>query len=285
MNNKYKGIGFIILSAFGFALMSVFVKLSGDIPVMQKVLFRNGVSMIIGFGMIVTHTSQKRIELNDYKWLILRSSFGTIGMVLFFFSISELVLSDANMINKLSTFFLIGFSAIFLKESIKRYQIIAIIVAFIGTLFIIKPVFDVEIIPYLAAVFAAIFAGAAYTTLRYLGNKVEYYKVVFFFSSFSSVVLLPFVLFNYEAMDTKQVVYLLLGGIFATVGQFGVTLAYKYAPANEISIFNYFNVLFAALFSVLIFSEFPDIYSLIGYVIVFGASYYMFIKKAKLLVD
>jgi drug/metabolite transporter (DMT)-like permease len=215
------------------------------------------------------------------KYLIWRSLFGTIGMVLFFYSIDRLVISDANMLNKLSTFFLIMFSAIFLKERAKRYQILAIIVAFVGTLLIIKPAFDLDFVPYLSSVVAAMFAGAAYTMLRVLGNKESTYTVVLFFSMFSVFFLLPIVLLSYEPMSLYQVLYLLMAGLFATVGQFGITLAYKYAKASEISIFNYFNVLFAGILGWIFFAEYPDMVSLVGYILIFGASYYIYVQNKK----
>ena len=200
-------------------------------------------------------------------------------MVLFYFSITRLDLGDANMLNKLSTFFLIMFSALFLKEKVKRYQVIAIVVAFMGSLFIIKPSFDLVALPYMTSILSAAFAGAAYTLLRALGQKEEYYTVVLYFSSFSVIVLLPFVIYYYTPMSLEHTIYLLLAGVFATVGQFATTLAYKFAPAKEISIFNYTNVVFAAIISIVMFSATPDIYSLIGYVVIFGAAYYVFKTK------
>jgi len=276
-----KGAIFLVFSALGFAFMSIFVKLAGDLPATQKVLFRNVISVGLAFYMVRRNGLSLFGKKEHRQYLILRSLFGTIGMVLFFYSIDRLVISDANMLNKLSTFFLIMFSAFFLKEHTRRYQVIAIVVAFIGTLFIIKPAFNVELIPYLTSVAAAMFAGAAYTMLRVLGNKESTYTVVLFFSSFSVLFLLPFVVFAYVAMSPIQVLYLLLAGLFATVGQFGITLAYKYAKASDISIFNYFNVLFAGILGWLFFSEVPDLVSLFGYVLIFSASYYIFRQNKK----
>ncbi len=81
-------------------------------------------------------------------------------------------------------------------------------------------------------------------------------------------------------MTTTQLIYLLLSGVFATVGQFGITIAYQFAPAKDISIFFYATVLFSAIISLIIFQEYPDIFSYIGYIVIFSASYYMF-QKAK----
>ena len=83
-------------------------------------------------------------------------------------------------------------------------------------------------------------------------------------------------------MTITQLIYLILAGVFASIGQFGITLAYKYAPAKEISIIDYSNIIFSAIISIVVFSAIPDIFSIIGYIIIFGASYYMFLYNKKL---
>ena len=55
LSDRNKGIVFIILSAFGFAMMSAFIKLSGDLPSIQKTFFRNLVSCIIAFTLILKY--------------------------------------------------------------------------------------------------------------------------------------------------------------------------------------------------------------------------------------
>ena len=100
-------------------------------------------------------------------------------------------------------------------------------------MFIIKPQFNFDIIPSLIGVCGAICAAAAYTYLRVLGSKEKYYTIVFYFSFFSTMVILPFMLMVYKEMTLAQLLYLILAGIFASVGQFGITIAYKYAKAKE----------------------------------------------------
>lgn len=282
LSNRTKGVLFIIMSAFGFAMMSAFVKLSGDLPSFQKTFFRNITSCIIAFILIIVNKESFFGRLENQKTLILRSVFGTLGIVFNFYSIDKLVLSDANMLNKLSPFFVIIFSALFLKEKINIKQGLAIIVAFIGALFIIKPQFNFDIIPSLIGVLGAICAAAAYTCLRALGGKEKYYTIVFYFSFFSTVAILPFMLIVYKEMSMLQFIYLILAGIFASIGQFGITIAYKYAKAKEISIFDYSNILFSAIISIVLFNVIPDYLSVIGYIIIFVVSLYMFLYNKKL---
>lgn len=279
MTNRNKGIMLLLLSAFGFSMMAALVKLSGDVPTIQKTFFRNFVSAIIAFGFVKYYGERLFGKRENQKLLLLRSSLGAAGIVLFFYAIDHLVLSDADMLNKLSPFLTIIFASIFLKEKARMFQITAIIIAFIGTMFIIKPAFSYETIPYIAGLLSAVFAAGAYTVLRVLGTKEKFYTVVFYFSFFTTMILLPFVIAFYEPMSMKQWVYLLGAGFFATIGQFGITIAYKFAPAKEISIFFYSTVVYSALISIFLFGQIPDMWSIIGYIIIFAASLYMFLKN------
>lgn len=281
MNNITKGILLMIISSFGFAMMTLFVKLAGELPAIQKTFFRNVISAIIAFGFVMYHKESLFGKRENQKLLLWRSIFGTLGIVFLFYAIDHLVLSDADMLNKMSPFLVIIFSAIFLKERVKPFQMITIVVAFIGMLFIIKPSFSVDVVPYLVGLLSAVFAAAAYAFLRVLGNREKFYTVVFYFSFFSTVVLLPFLILFYEPMTGQQLAYLLLAGLFATVGQFGITLAYKFAPARDISIFSYSTVIFTTIFSFVLFSQGPDLYSIIGYVIILSAMTFMFFMGRK----
>ncbi|WP_173917056.1 DMT family transporter [Halobacillus sp. Marseille-Q1614] len=281
MSNRNKGIILLLISAFGFSMMAGFVKLSGDVPTVQKTLFRNAVSAVIAFILVIYHKERLFGKKENQGLLLSRSALGTVGMVLFFYAIDHLVLSDADMLNKLSPFLLIIFSAIFLKEKARPYQVISIIIAFIGTLFIIKPQFSIDLVPYLAGFFSAVFAAGAYTLLRVLGDKEKFYTIVFYFSFFTTVSLTPFTIAFYEPMSSSQWIYLLSAGAFATIGQFGLTMAYKFAPAREISIFFYSTVVYSALISIFLFGQVPDWLSIVGYFTIFGASLYMFIRNNK----
>lgn len=279
MNQKYKGILYIVLSAFSFAFMNAFVRLAGDLPSIQKSFFRNLVALI--FAAIVLKRSKIGFSYKkeNLKPLILRSTFGTLGILCNFYAIDKLVLADASMLNKMSPFFAILFSYLLLKEKIDWVQAISVAGAFVGSLFIIKPSFhNVELIPALAGFAGGMAAGAAYTFVRILGQRGEKGAfIVFFFSSFSCVTTLPFLIFQYHAMSLTQVIYLLLAGLAAAGGQFAITAAYCYAPAKEISIYDYSQIIFSAILGFFLFGQIPDFYSDLGYVIICGMAIFMFL--------
>ena len=95
-----KGIICIILAAFFFSLMSVFVKLSGDVPTMQKSLFRNLIAAVIAFVTLAGTPEKFSIRRDCIGGLLLRSLFGTIGILCNFWAIDHMIISDANMLNR-----------------------------------------------------------------------------------------------------------------------------------------------------------------------------------------
>ena len=282
-NNILKGIFCIIIAGFGFALMSLFVKLSGDLPSIQKGFFRNIIAVFISSIPLIKHWRVINIPRNNTGWLVLisRSVFGTIGLVLNFYAISHISLADSSIIQKLSPFIIIILSYIFFKEEMTRFQVFLIIIAFIGITLIIKPSGNNIIsMGALAALLGALCAGIAYTCVRYLGtHNISGEFIIFFFSSLSSLMLLPYLILDYRTMTYYQLSMLLLAGISATIGQYGVTFAYKFAAAKNISVFDYSQVLFSGIFGYMFFGEFPDFQSLIGYIIVISVGIVLVLRS------
>ena len=278
MNSKTKGIIFIVLSAFSFALMNVFVRLAGDLPSVQKSFFRNLVAFFIALIMIIRSGDGFKIEKGNMPYMILRATFGTIGILCNFYAVDHLVLSDASMLNKMSPFFVILFSFLLLKEKLKPAQAVAILVAFAGSLFIIKPTFsNMEMIPSVIALCGGVCAGIAYAMVRLLGQRGQKgSSVVLFFSGFSCVVTLPYLIFHYHPMTGVQILTLLGAGLAAAGGQFGITAAYYHAPAKEISIYDYSQIIFSAVLGFFLFGQVPDKYSVLGYVIILAMAVWMF---------
>lgn len=285
MSRKTKGIIYIIMAAFCFSAMNTFVKLSGDLPPIQKSFFRNAIAFWIALFILIRTQEKFKLNVKNLPFLIYRSIFGTVGIICNFYAVDHLLLSDASMLNKLSPFFAVLASFFILKERVSFVQIISIIIAFIGSLFIIKPSFSAfsSTYPALIGLLGGACAGIAYTFVRYLGNRGERGAfIVMFFSGFSCLSVLPFFIFDFHPMTPIQVFYLLMAGISASGGQFAITNAYFNAPAKEISIFDYSQVIFAALLGLVLFAQFPDVYSIIGYILICGISIITFLRNKKL---
>ena len=194
----------------------------------------------------------------------------------------RLVLADASMLNKMSPFFAVIFAIFLLKEKPNRFQALSIITAFIGVLFIVKPTGNMNLVPALIGLMGGLGAGLAYTYVRSLGQQgIAGPFIVFFFSAFSCVVLLPFLIFDFHPMTWVQLGTLLLAGLSAAGGQFTITAAYCYAPAREISVFDYFQIPFSALLGFIVFGQIPDWLSWVGYAIICGTAIAMFLRTTR----
>lgn len=281
------GILFVIIDSLGFSLMALNVRLAGDLPVMQKAFFRNAIAAAIALIALARTPEKFHIKKGNGKNLFFRALFGTLGLIMNFWAIGHLGLADANILNKMSPFFAILASIIILNEIPGRFDITAILISFIGALFIIKPTAGIASLPSLVGLCSGLCAGIAYTFVRKLGNEGERGPVIVaYFSVFSCIVCIPQMIIDFHPMSGKQWICLILAGVFAAIGQFAVTTAYRLAPAREISVFDYSQVCFASIWGFMFFDELPDRLSVIGYVIIVSISvikwyYNVIYKKAK----
>lgn len=278
---KTRGILFIIGAAFCFAVMGAFIRLSGDLPTVQKAFFRNLISALITLAVVLKSREHISLDIHKVPLLIARSTAGTLGLLCNFYAVDHLQLADASMFNKLSPFFTIIASIVILREKAKPYQIWAIAIAFAGAIVVLKPSASIISNPAsLIAISGAAFAGMAYTLVRKLGNEgVPGPVIILFFSTFSCLVTIPFMIYSFTPMTGAQLGLLILTGVAGAGGQFCVTGAYTNAPAKEISVFDYTQIVFSALLGFFIFGQTESVTSYIGYTIIIGAAIYMFIRN------
>ncbi|MGN0141833.1 MAG: DMT family transporter [Roseburia sp.] len=273
MKQKQQGILFIIMAGFFFALMTFFVRLSGDLPTMEKAFFRNAVAAVVSVVMLARSGEGFHIKRTSWPSLFMRSFCGTLGLICNFYAVDRLNIADANILNKLSPFFAIIMSYFVLKEKANKVEWACVFAAFAGALFVIKPSFQMEFVYALIGVLGGFGAGVAYTFVRKLGKQGERGPVIVMcFSVFSCLVTLPFLILQFQPMTGQQFLYLMLAGAAATGGQLSITAAYTRAPAKEISVFDYTQVLFAALLGFLFLDQVPDWMSVAGYVIIIGSA-------------
>lgn len=279
MKSRNKGILCIIMAAFFFSLMNTFVRLSGELPSIQKSFFRNLVSFFFAFIILKKNHVHFSGKKENVKYLLARSVFGTLGILCNFYAVDHLVLADASMLNKMSPFFAVIFSIWILGEKVKPAQAFAVIGAFVGSLFIIKPnIWGMELGYALIGLLGGMGAGIAYTFVRKLGKNGEKGPfIVLFFSGFSCLVTLPYLLFFYFPMSLQQTAMLLFAGLSAAGGQFSITAAYCHAPAREISVYDYSQIIFSAVLGFCFFGQIPDKYSILGYVVICSMAVFMYI--------
>ena len=241
---------------------------------MEKAFFRNAVAIVVSLFMLVRTKEKISIKKGCGGDIFLRCLFGTSGLIANFYAIDRLNIADANMLNKLSPFFAILISIPILKEKPKKIDIAAVIIAFLGAMLIVRPSGNnMQLVPALLGLYGGFGAGTAYVFVRRLGMKGERTPIIVLcFSVFSTLVTIPFIAMDFVVLQPWQLLCLVMAGLSATVGQFGITSAYKFAPAKEISVFDYTQVIFAAILGMLFLGEVPTILSFIGYAVIIGVA-------------
>ena len=293
LSGRAKGIIAIIVSAFGFSLMALFVRLcddcGGPVSAFQKGFFRN----LVAFAIVAavwwrgreggSETRDGRRETKDVLslkskvLLVLRATLGTAGIFAHFYALSHITIAEGLTLNKTAPFFTVLFAWLFLGERANRRQLLTLALAFLGVVLIAKPGFaGASAFPLAIGLLSGVCAGGAYACVRGLRrHSVPPTFIILFFSAFSCLASLPFMAAGFDPMTGRQVLVLLGAGAGAALGQFGITLAYGYAAPKDIAVFDYSGILFAAAFGLLFFAQVPDLLSVAGFLAILLASFFL----------
>ena len=152
-----------------------------------------------------------------------------------------------------------------------------LLLAFLGVVLIAKPGFaGAAAFPLAMGLLGGVCAGGAYACVRGLRRQdVDPALIILFFSAFSCLASVPFMIAGFDPMTGQQVLILLGAGASAALGQFGITLAYGFAAPREIAVFDYSNILFTAAFGFIFFAQVPDVWSVLGFVAILIAAFRM----------
>ncbi len=272
LNTIDKGVLFMLLSVLIGALNGAVAKfLSQSMDPIEIVFYRN----LIGV-LIVLYSFKKfsvSIDTSKLHLLILRGVFGALAMVLFFYTIATIPLGEAVVLNKTSPFFVTILAYYLMKETITLRIFFALIIGFIGIVFIMKP-FGVEIsIEHIFGVLGGFFAACAYATIKKI--KDIYDARVIMLSFMGIGVLIPLALFLFTPyvhfkIHTDIFIWALIVfmAIISTASQWFLTRAYSISQASIIGVVSYSNIPFAIGFGVILGDSLPDLYTFLGIVLI-----------------
>ncbi len=275
MKLRTKGAIFMLAAAFFYAITAAIVKSLSDIPVVEKVFFRN----VIGLLPIIFVSFRKKVPIKEYllgsnkPFLILRGIFGLIAIATYYYALSHAPLAETVTLGNVYPFFVIIFSYFFIKEEIQKVHIVTFLLSIIGAVLIIRPQFNTINVFYIFAFVSAIFTGAAYTTVKHLQKTDDSLVIMSYFSLITAVVFLPFIFMGHFVIpEGENLIKLLMLGGSATVYQICMTTAFQYAPAGEIAIYSYASIVFSGIIGVIFWNEMPTLLSLIGAIFILSAA-------------
>lgn len=277
MTQRQKGALYMILSALCFASMQVVVRLSREIPTMEQIFMRNSFVLIVSAIIILRKKGSLFGPAKYQPYLFGRSFFGFLGLITLFYASSHAAQGDVTILNKTSPIWVTILAVIFMKEKLPKIQIPALALSMVGAFIVFRPSFESNPFPLVVAFLSAVTSGVAYTFLSFFKGKVDGLTVMMHFSTFSAIASIPFMLKDFVVPSFKQAVLLLLIGVFGSLGQAFITYAYRFAPASEISIYNYSGIIFSMILGFFILGEPVKFTSVIGGALVAAASVMVYV--------
>lgn len=276
LSDRKKGVFLAILSALFYSMISVCVKwIGGTLPTVEVLFFRGAVMLIVASGTMVA--KHQRLSGNHKPLLIARGFSGVLGAFTYYAAVARAPLAETMALVNLSPFVVTVLAAIFLRERLRKGHVLALLISFAGALFIIRPNFAHVEVGYLIAFASAIITGCSYTMVRKLKQDVDTPTVVFYYNIVTVLTAFPVMIAGGFVMPSgAEWLKLLCLGISALLFNYFNTSAYKYAPAGEISIYNYLSVIFSSAFGLLLWKEHLVASTVAGIVLILLGAYLSF---------
>ncbi len=261
----------MVAAALLFALMSLMVKLlSHELPSAVVVFLRSSLSLLILLPLL-RGGGASLLRTRHLKEHIVRGVVGMGAMYCFFFTIAELGLAEALLLNYSLPLFIPLVERAWLGEPTPRGIWRPLAIGMLGLVLVLKPGMALFRPAAMVGVLGAVLAATAQVGVRRLTLSESVAKIVFFFSISATLIGLGPALFAWVTPSAASSPWVLGMVACGTVAQFLMTRAYQLAPAAQVGPFIYASVVFAALLDWLVFSHRLDGPSSVGTLLVIGA--------------
>ncbi|MCM2560989.1 DMT family transporter [Lutimaribacter sp. EGI FJ00013] len=215
-----------------------------------------------------------------YPWLQLaRSVFLMFGTTFFFFGVANIGLAEATAIMDINPVLITLGAALFLNEKIGMRRAVGIAVSLVGALIIIRPGSDVfspyAILPLVAAV-----SYSAYNiTTRFVGRNESPWTSLLYTALFGAVIFSVIVPFYWQSPGPAGWRLMAMLALFGTLSQLCLIKALGLGEASMLAPFAYAGLLFATIWGILFFDEFPDLWTILGALLIVVAGIYVWYRE------
>jgi len=259
--------------------MNLMAKYLQDFHPIQVVFFRAFGTFIFIFPYMI----YKKIPVvgKNVFWLSIRGLLSFISLVLFFKVVQDIPLGSAVALRYTAPIFSVVLAFFFLKENVKFWQWISLIIAIVGA-FIMKGVdFRIDTSSFTLIMLSSVFVGGVFVIIRCLGSKEHYLTIINYFMAFSIIGSLLFIS-KWRMPIGEEWLWISLIGTLGLVGQVFLTKSFQLAEASVVAPIKYMELVYALLFGFFLFGETYGLWPIIGMVlVVFGMLLNIIIKRRK----
>ncbi len=281
LSAKSQGIFWAILTCFLVSVMISIVRhLSGQFHVFQIVMMRNFFALIFLLPFIIKNIDQV-VKTKNIKMHFLRGGNGFVGMVLWFYVITIIPLSEAVAITFIVPIITTLAAIFFLKEMVNQKMWISLIIGFIGVLIIIRPGFRDLGSPYLLALLTP-FVWSVSNILTKKMVKTEKPESITLYLSFVMLILsIPFAAPYLKAIPITELIWFAVLGLVSNGSYLASAICYSKVDISVVQPFDFSRLIFTAIIAYFAFDERVDLMMLIGAGVILCGSLLIIPRKSK----
>jgi drug/metabolite transporter (DMT)-like permease len=214
---------------------------------------------------------------------VLRALCSALAFLFFFASVRVLPLADAVAVEFGGPFIVMALSVPILGERVDRGRWMAVVLGFFGMLLIVKPTGGVVRLEALLIILSSVSYAFMMVLTRWMARRSGGEERTFTFLVYTMAVQLVVGVFLaaplWKTMTSVDLALTLLMGVFALGGQLGVTAAFQRAPASVVAPFEYTALVWATLFGLVIYGDFPGPSVWTGVAVIVGAGLYTILRE------
>ena len=282
LTSNLRGILLMVSAATLFAMKDGFAKYLGGIyPVMQLLWVQYSLLLLIVLPTIVVRHGWRSLWPSHIIPQIARGMMSMLAVGLFYIAITEIPLADATALIFISPVVVTALSPFLLHESVGIRRWLAVIVGFIGILFIVQPGFQEIRLGTLASLGAGVIWAFFQIITRSLAQQEIPLVTVLYTALIGAAtmnILLPF--YWVTPVLSDGVMLLLMAG-FASVGQALLIYAFVAAPAVVVAPFVYVTIIVATATGYIAFGDLPGLMTWVGITVIIASGIYIALREAK----
>ena len=269
MTKNVKGIILALVASFCAVLMSVFLKFAQEDANVFSVGFMR---FFFGFLLILPFVIKSKFKIyntDNFKFHITRSIINVPMMILGFAALMYIPLDQIKAIGFLSPILVVILSVIFLKERIYLIRTFSLILGFIGVIIILRPgVIEISIGAYMVLTSTFLWSSVIIIT-KYMSKSDSPMTIITYQYTFVSIFTLPLAIVYFSNISLTSVFYSLLAAIVGTILHLCINTSYKMASLTVLQPVWFSQLLWATIFSLILFNESVDYFTYIGGSLVF----------------
>ena len=276
------GIFWMLLTGLLFVGVTALVKYLGtDIPAAQAAFLRYALGLVFLIPMI-RPILRARLTARLWGLFTLRGLAHSGGVALWFYAMARIPIADVTAMNYLSPIYVTLGAALFLGERLALRRVLAVVVALIGALIILRPGFREIGAGHYAMLGAAVVFGASYLLAKRLSDEVDAVVIVGMLSIWVTVGLAPMAAVVWVTPDLHALLVLFAVACLATAGHYTMTLAFRAAPLTVTQPVTFLQLVWAVSLGALVFGEPVDVWVVVGGLVILASVSFITWREAML---